>query len=299
MNLTRTAPAKVNLTLEITGRRGDGYHEVRSVMQAISLHDTLIFHHAPPGVLTLDGGTDEAPPSEDNLVLKAARAMLAETNARHGARITLEKNIPVGAGLGGGSSDAAATLLALNDFWKARVPPARLSTIAATLGSDVPFFLTSGTALAEGRGEVLTEIPPSPPFWLALAKPAASLATAAVYREFALAPNYESVDGAASERMREALLQRTAGYHGLKHVAGSLFNALEEAAVRLCPEVDDLLARFSECGAAGVLLSGSGSAVFALAETEQHASQMAACVSRHGHWGAVAHTITLPWKGKP
>lgn len=296
MTLTRTAPAKINLTLEVLGRRSDGFHDIRSVMQAVSLHDTLTFHPARPGVLTLEGGSADAPPDDDNLVLKAARAMMAETDGRHGAAIGLTKRIPVGAGLGGGSSDAAATLLGLNDLWKARVPRHRLSAIAATLGSDVPFFLTEGTALAEGRGEVLTPVPPTPPIWLALAKPAASLPTPEVYREYARVATFDRAPGDASHRMIEAIRQRAGGYHGLAHVSGALCNDLQAAAARLCPEVDALCARLSECGAAGVLLSGSGSAVFALANTEGQARQLTGVVARDA-WSAVVHTVSLPWKG--
>ncbi len=297
MTLTRTAPAKINLTLDVLGRRADGFHDIRSVMQAVSLHDTLTFHSARPGVLTLEGGSCDAPPDEDNLVLKAGRAMMAETDGRHGASIRLAKCIPVGAGLGGGSSDAAATLLGLNDLWKARIPRQRLSALAATLGSDVPFFLTEGTALAEGRGEVLTPVSPTTPMWIVLAKPAASLLTPEVYREYARVATCERAPDDASHHMLEALRQRAGGYHGLAHVAGALCNDLQEAAARLCPEVDALCARLSECGAAGVLLSGSGSAVFALANSEGQARQLAGMASREA-WSAVVHTVSLPWKGE-
>jgi 4-diphosphocytidyl-2-C-methyl-D-erythritol kinase len=299
MTLTRTAPAKINLTLEILGRREDGYHAIRSVMQTISLHDTISVRNAPAGVITLEGGSPEAPPTDDNLVLKAARALLCEAGNAHGAHITLDKRVPVGAGLGGGSSDAAATLLALNDLWRARIPLPTLVEIAATLGSDVPFFLTNGSALAEGRGEILTPIPSYPPIWLAVVKPEVSLRTPDVFREYDLvADPGRAPGGNAAQTMIEALRQRAGGQHVLTHIAGALCNDLEDAAVRLCPELDGILGRLHAAGSPGVLLSGSGSAVFALANTEAQVKQLAAVIPSREAWSAVAHTVSLPYDGR-
>lgn len=291
MRLKRAAPAKINLTLEILGRREDGYHEIRSVMQAISLHDTLTFEAGAPGALSLSGGNADAPPDENNLVMRAARAMMRETGGRFGAALTLEKRIPAGAGLGGGSSDAAAALLGLNDLWRTRVPLARLMEMGAALGSDVPFFLTRGAALAEGRGERLTPLADAPVLWLALVKPAASLPTPAVYREYARL-NGASADAGAAHRMQEALK----GGGGVTAVADAVHNDLEQAAMRLCPEAMGFREALRRAGALGVLLCGSGSALFALAESEDHAGRLATSVPGAA-WAATARTVSLPWEG--
>ena len=191
-SVTRAAHAKINLTLDIGPRRPDGYHSVRSVMQTIGLHDTLTVTLASaPGVhLTVTG--DEAggvPADATNLVHKAAvrlqkiaaaQGLLAGN--RSGLKITLHKCIPSQAGLGGGSSDAAATLLAVNDLFGLRLSPARLNEIGAALGSDVPFFLTGGTAIAEGLGEKITPLPPLDTDWpLVIVKPNVGVSTATAY----------------------------------------------------------------------------------------------------------------------
>src|SRR2546428_1535277 len=166
------APAKINLSLEVLGRRPDGYHEIRSVMQTIYLRDELQFEAAE--ALTLEVSGPHAA-SEEDLVLKAARALAHAAGRRAGARITLRKRIPVGAGLGGGSSDAAATLRCLNELWVLRLGRKEIAGIAAEVGSDVPFFVYGGTALVEGMGEVVTPLPDTPDTWPLLIVPPMTL----------------------------------------------------------------------------------------------------------------------------
>ena len=151
------APAKINLSLEVLGRRPDGYHEVRSVLQAVDLADWVEIEEAD--ALTLHVEPEGAAPAEENLVLNAAQLLRGATGATRGAAITLRKQIPVAAGLGGGSSDAAAALLGLGRLWALDLDQAQLGALAARLGSDVPFFLGGATALASGRGEQLEELP--------------------------------------------------------------------------------------------------------------------------------------------
>ncbi|MCE2464205.1 MAG: 4-(cytidine 5'-diphospho)-2-C-methyl-D-erythritol kinase, partial [Dehalococcoidia bacterium] len=159
------AYAKINLTLEVLGRRPDGYHEVRTVLQTIDLTDILNITRASH--LKMECSVPELG-NKDNLVWKAASALRRAAECDKGAKIHLEKHIPVGMGLGGGSSDAAATLKALNNLWGIQMHDAGLQSIAASLGSDVPFFLRGGTALGEGRGEVMTELHPLPQLWMVL-----------------------------------------------------------------------------------------------------------------------------------
>ena len=161
----RKAYGKLNLTLEILSKRPDGYHEVRSVLQMIDIADHLRFEAAPS--LTLEGdlaGTT----AEDNLVMRAARLLQKESGTSHGAAILLRKVIPVASGMGGGSSDAAATLRGLNDLWSLGLTIERLTAMAAHLGSDVPFFIQGGCALVEGRGEVITPLRDPPEAWFVL-----------------------------------------------------------------------------------------------------------------------------------
>ena len=171
--------AKINLTLEILGKRADGYHEVRTVMQTVGLADRLEVTAAADLSFTC---SDPALATPDNLVYRAARLLQAEYAVRTGAALRLEKRIPVAAGLGGGSSDAAATIVALNRLWNLQLSLTEQRRLAAALGSDVPFFLTGGTALATGRGERITPLPPLPQYWVVLVLLPRVLSTAAVYQ---------------------------------------------------------------------------------------------------------------------
>src|SRR3954451_14162857 len=175
------APAKLNLFLRVVGRRPDGFHELETVFQSIDLADTLTI--APSADLRLTGGTEDAPPGSENLVLRAAAALRDATGFAGGAAIHLEKQIPVGAGLGGGSSDAAATFAALNRFWELGLGASELAALAAGLGSDVPVALQGGTALGRGRGERLEPLA-TPPFWFVLARPPFAVPTARAYTLF-------------------------------------------------------------------------------------------------------------------
>lgn len=296
--MTRHAPAKINLTLEILGRRPDGYHDLRSVMQAISLSDILAFEPAPPGEITLTGGNADAPPTDNNLVLKAARALNAAAGGGHGARITLTKRIPVGAGLGGGSSDAATTLLALNDLWETGLSTESLSDIASGIGSDVPFFLGSGTALVEGRGERIQNLSVPPPLWIVLAKPVASLGTPDVYREYARRPEPRAPEGHGLVGLVNASRDARLAEKAFRLVAHGLVNDLQPAAIRLCPDIAGIQARLREAGAPITLVCGSGSAVFAVAADEGHARGIATAVAPIAAWTAVAHTVSLPYEGR-
>lgn len=214
MRLRLVAPAKVNWTLEVLGKRPDDYHEVRTVLQTVALADSVVL--APADRLSLrlwgEAGPLAREPAEANLAWRAAHALQERADVGWGATIELEKRIPVAAGLGGGSSDAAAVLRGLNRLWGLGLSTNDLREVAAGLGSDVPFFLTGGTALARGRGELVTFLPDAPPQRLLLAWPAERLAgktarlsspkTMAMYA--ALRPEHQS-DGRATARLAERL----------------------------------------------------------------------------------------------
>ncbi|MBI4758138.1 MAG: 4-(cytidine 5'-diphospho)-2-C-methyl-D-erythritol kinase, partial [Chloroflexi bacterium] len=196
---TRFAYAKINLTLDILGRRPDGYHEIASVMQAISLHDTLVFSRGQG--LCIDC-SDRRLAGPDNLVHRAAELLHREMGGVQGARVRLTKRIPLATGLGGGSSDAACALLGLNALWRLGLGQDRLAELASRLGSDVPFFLTGGTALVQGRGERVTPLPRPAPSWLVLAVPPVDVSakTRTLYEALARG---DYTDGSATRRMVE------------------------------------------------------------------------------------------------
>jgi 4-diphosphocytidyl-2-C-methyl-D-erythritol kinase len=185
--ITLKAHAKVNLTLEALAKRPDGYHELRSLMVKLALHDTLSFCLAPEGQLSLSCDAFGLSCGEDNLVMRAARLLQAAAGRPLGARIALCKRIPMAAGLAGGSADAAATLLGLNRLWRLSLSQRRLKALALRLGSDVPFCLDAcAAAVARGRGERLSRVASLPPLHVALVKPAISVATAWVYQNLRL-----------------------------------------------------------------------------------------------------------------
>jgi 4-diphosphocytidyl-2-C-methyl-D-erythritol kinase len=207
VTLTVRAPAKVNWTLEVLGKRPDGYHEVRSVMQTIDLCDTITLERADGISLTLagDAAALAALPVEDNLAFRAAVRLRDRAGGAPGARITIEKRIPASAGLGGGSSDAAATLRGLRALWRLDIAEGELATIAAGLGSDVPFFLRGGTAIASGRGEVVEPLPDAVAPRLTLTAPPPSAATDKTARMYAALRPEHYTDGARSAALAERI----------------------------------------------------------------------------------------------
>lgn len=248
------AYAKINLTLDVLGKRDDGYHALASIMQSLALHDTLRISVNMSGALTLFCD-DPALHSEENLALRAAQVLKAEMgNERLGAAIELRKGVPVQAGLGGGSSDAAAVLNALNAQWSAGYTMDRLEELGARLGSDVPFFIRGGTALIEGRGEVVTPLPDAEPLWILLAKPRTGLSTATVFRQ--LMPGDYS-DGTATQQLVQALRA------GQPIALERLFNALEPGVLRAFLEVAAVRNALLGAGAPVARMSGSGPTIFA------------------------------------
>lgn len=253
MSCVEKAYAKVNLTLAVGEKRLDGYHEVVSVMQRVSLCDTLTAEQTREGI-TLTCSDPALPSGEENLAHRAASLFFRETGIVGGAALTLEKRIPFQAGLGGGSSDAASALLALRKLYAPALPDTELETMAAALGSDVPFFIRGGTQLVTGRGEVLSPLPPLTDGWFVIVKPTESFSTPAMYRRLdnlapACTPPLPPLQG------------------GLPALASGLFNRFE-AAIPAGSAVWDIKARLAAYGALASLLSGSGSAVFGLFDTE-------------------------------
>lgn len=248
--------AKINVTLDVLGKRSDGYHELASVMQTIDLYDTLCLTAIDEDEVRVFCSQPELS-NEDNLAVRAAQAVRQRLALPRGVAIELQKRIPFAAGLGGGSSNAAAILLALQQWWQLPLSPTEMIALAASLGSDVPFFLTSGLALCEGRGERVTPVAASWPQalrWLLLLKPAISVSTAAVFRTL---PGSVYTSGAHSHAVVKALQQ------GILPSAHDLYNGLEHGVLEQYPQVAQARADILQAGAPLVRLSGSGPTLFA------------------------------------
>lgn len=267
--LALSAAAKINLALEVLGKRPDGYHEIATVMQAVDLSDRLVLEDAE--VLELSASAPDVPTDGTNLALRAARGLREAAGVERGVRITLDKRIPVAAGLGGGSTDAAAALVGLNRLWGLRWPAARLSEVAVTLGMDVPFFLRGGAALGTGRGEWLEPVAAGA-LALVLVHPRLGASTAEIYG--GVTPEMYS-DGSRARRMVAALGSRRPAT-----VAQSLYNGLERVATARHPQVRQMEAALLAAGALGAAMSGSGLTVFGVARSLDHARQIRARVTR-------------------
>lgn len=279
-SFTATAPAKINLTLEVLGERPDGCHEIVSILQTIDLCDTLTVESSSHLRLTAPGlDCDES----DNLVLKAADLLRAATGCSLGAEILLEKRIPAAAGLGGGSSDAATTLVALNQLWELGLGSEALADLAARLGSDVPFFLGGATSLARGRGERLEPLPPLAGLWIVLTVPPVIIPhkTKALYA--ALTPADFS-DGSASLHLAQQLRM------GYRLPFQALRNVFERPAFALYPLIASYRQAMLAAGAPFVRLSGSGPALFTLYHARRDAQ---ALVHRLADEGMPAHLTSL------
>jgi len=287
--LTLAAPAKINLHLRVLGRRPDGYHELDSLFHTVGLADEVCLTDAPGAVtLTCSDGALETP---DNLAFRAARAVLDHLGAENrpaegrGVRIHLEKRIPPGAGLGGGSSDAAAVLKGLNRLWKLGFSPETVARIGAGVGSDVPFFVYGGAARVRGRGERVTPVAPLGGTWCLLVHPGVAVATGAVYAA------YDRLQGASGLTARAGAPIMSPAPEGAESEAGASaapvavpFNDLEAAACQVAPEIGKALAALREAGGREARMTGSGAAVFCLADSRAVLEETRRRLHPPPHW---------------
>lgn len=283
-------PAKLNLFLEVLGRRPDGYHELETLMTTFSVYDSLSCQAEPAGELRLDCRWalglesqrnrtrrlatlcpwEPLPEEKENLVYRAVRRLRERAGVAQGATLRLVKRIPAAAGLGGASSDAAAALVAANRAWNLRWSRAQLREVAAELGSDIPFFLTGedawrGAAICRGRGEILESLPRMPPLVVVAVRPPVGLSTAAVFRACQVSSRPKSV-----QELVEAI-----GRDDVRQVGRLLHNGLQEAASSLSPWIGRLQREFQRSGVLGHAMSGSGSTYFALCHTVGQARRLA------------------------
>jgi 4-diphosphocytidyl-2-C-methyl-D-erythritol kinase len=260
------APAKINLALHVCGRRPDGYHDLATIMQKVSLYDRLDL------ALTEEPGVEVCcaevalPVGHENIAARAARALLSRSGRHCGVKIVIDKSIPVAAGLGGGSSDAAAVLCCLNSMLDLGLSAAELRKEGSKLGADVPFFLFSGTAWATGIGDQLQTFGAMPPVWYVLVNPQFAVSTAWVFQNLQL----------TSERAEIKLPEfpKTA-----RDLVGLLHNDLEAVTVGRYPGLGQIKKRLLHLGAAGALMSGSGPTVFGIFSEEDCARQAAAILA--------------------
>jgi 4-diphosphocytidyl-2-C-methyl-D-erythritol kinase len=273
--------AKINLTLRVMGRRPDGYHEIETVFQTVTLHDRLTFEARDDARLELVCDAPGIPCDETNLVHRAGAALRERYGASRGARIVLEKKIPAGGGLGGGSSNAAVALVGLARLWEIAADGSALAEIGASLGADVPFFLTGGTALGTGRGTDIHPLPDVPTKQLLLVTPRIEVSTAAAYKSLnahaltkAVAPANLAVSRAQAE------------------ISGSLRatlrNDFEPVVYRLHPEIERARDALVAAGAGGALLSGSGASVFGLFENANERERAQASLRAEAGWRVFA-----------
>jgi 4-diphosphocytidyl-2-C-methyl-D-erythritol kinase len=259
------AHAKINLDLRVLGMRPDGFHELRTVFQAISLHDTITCIPRP-GPFALDCASTVVPLDRTNLIWRAAEALwraVRRTGPVRDTAIRLDKRIPVQAGLGGGSADAAATLVALVRAWQIPVRLTQLTDVAATLGADVPFFLAGGTALGLGRGDEIYPLVDMPRHWIVLLVPGFGVSSGDAYRWY----DEERVPG-RGHAAREA--QYVPGPWPSR--AAQMINDLEDPIARHHPEIDQMKAALRHVGALAAAMTGSGSAVFGLFQKQRDAT---------------------------
>jgi 4-diphosphocytidyl-2-C-methyl-D-erythritol kinase len=267
------APAKINLLLRVGRRRPDGFHSVLTWMCTVGLFDTITIRPAAPPGAGLSMTCDEPglPTDGGNLVMRAAQALAPHSRGGRGAAMHLEKRIPSGAGLGGGSSDAARVFVALARLWQVSLDSQRLEEIAAGIGSDVPFFLGAASAICRGRGQHVRSAPPPRPKAVVLILPGVHLATAAVYRRF---DEMGLGDDAAVSEQKAPDLQAWADLPAHR-LALRLVNDLEPAAEAICPELASIRAMATEIVGWPVRMSGSGSSLFSLHDSMEDAQRAA------------------------
>ena len=258
--MTENAYAKINIGLDVLGRRDDGYHEVRMIMQSIGLCDILTIdaNDGPQILISTDNG--QLSTGEDNLIYKAAKLMITQYALPCGIKVHLKKNIPVAAGLAGGSTDAAATIRAMNRLFGLGLATDELARLGAQIGADVPYCIIYGTVLCEGIGEILTPLDPCPPCNVLLAKPEAGVSTAYVYSNLKL-------EGISHPDMDAMISGIRCG--DINMVARNMGNVLETVTMNEIPVIGELKRIMNESGCIGSLMSGSGPTVFGLFETRK------------------------------
>ena len=257
--------AKINLGLDVLGKREDGYHEVRMIMQTIRMYDQLDMRKSVEPGIHLTTNKKYIPVDENNLVWRAAKLMMDTCGIMEGVSIHLHKVIPVAAGMAGGSSDAAATLVGMNRLFHCGLSKEKLMELGVQIGADVPYCVLRGTALAEGIGEKLTVLPPMPDCWILIGKPGISVSTKYVYKTLDLNTDtvHPDIDG-----MKKAL--EDGNLYGITERMG---NVLQDVTIPAYPEVERIKEQMKTLGAVNAMMSGSGPTVFGIFDNEEKAQE--------------------------
>lgn len=267
----RKAYAKINLGLDVVRRLENGYHEVRMIMQTVGICDVLTLEKIPSGiVVTTDSG--ELPTDENNLIYKAAKLMMDRYQIAQGVRIHLEKNIPIAAGMAGGSTDAAGTFIGMNELFGCGALEEELRELGVKVGADVPYCIMGGTALAEGIGEKLTRLSPAPDMFLLVAKPDINVSTKYVYEHL-------DAEGVEVHPDIDGMIQAIEA-KDLAGIVARLGNVLENVTVRRYPVIQEIKEEMLRMGAEGSLMSGSGPTVFGIFTEEGKAEEALAELAR-------------------
>ncbi len=261
------SPAKVNLFLKVLRKRADGYHDIFSLMQPISLYDEIVVEMEDGNSIFVSCDNTNVPCDRTNLAYRAAEEFFKATEISRKLSIKIKKNIPVAAGLGGGSSNAAAVLKALNEITATGLPPERLMEMAAGLGSDVPFFIAGKACIASGRGEILGPVE-LPLFWYILINPGFPVSTQMVYQNLDLTKNQENINISVSKVKASCC---GGGLEDTQILQGILINDLEDVTIRKHPEIKEIKQSLIDSGAVGALMSGSGPTVFGVFRDEDKA----------------------------
>ena len=259
------AYAKVNLGLDVLRRREDGYHEVRMIMQTVKLFDLITLQKNTCGQIRLSSNLPYLPLNEKNLVYRAINTIRTAYNIPDGVDATIEKHIPVAAGMAGGSTDAAAALVGMNQLFSLGITQEELIKHGLTLGADIPFCIMRGTALSEGIGEILTPLPSIPACWFLIVKPTFSMSTKFVYENLHIetVKDHPDIDGMV-QAIREG---------DLRGITDRMANVLETVTVKEYPIIQEIKKKMLECGAENALMSGSGPTVFGVVTEETGASE--------------------------
>lgn len=269
------SPAKVNLHLRVLRRRPDGYHDIATLMQKISLQDTMAFSRREEGIVIKCPDFPQLE-NEDNIVFRAVKALFSVTGCRDGVEIILHKAIPMGAGLGGGSSNAATTLVTLNDMLRLNLSRDELMTIGARLGADVPFFIYGDRAWAFGIGDRLESASELPSLWFVLVNPRFELSTARVYQGLNLTLTNQIINYSIPR------------FSTITDVVEGLQNDLEKVSLTLYPALQELKDNLIGVGALGALMSGSGPTVYGVFDREKTALQAACTLKKNENWFVTA-----------
>ncbi len=275
--------AKINLTLDVLGRLENGYHEVKMIMQSLNLFDLIIVDKQKSGI-TLSTNLKSLPIDVKNIAYKAADLFFTKTGIAGGAKILIHKNIPIAAGLAGGSGNAAAVLCALNLLYNAKLSDGELSELALTLGADVPYCITGGTQLACGIGEKLAPLSPIEGLPVVLVKPDINISTAEIYRKIDTAENLRHPD---TDVMIAAIESRN-----VKKIAENLSNIMENVTAADCPEIIAIKEKMLSLGALGAVMSGSGPTVFGIFPDNESAKTACDEFAKDYKEVFLTHTIT-------